>query len=253
MRLDLFLVEKGYYKSRELAKEALSKGKVSVDGKIVTKPSYSINNATVVCENVLEFVSRGGLKLKKAIEEFLLDFEDKTIVDIGSSTGGFTDCALQKGAKKVYAIDIGTDQLDEKMLNDDRVYSLEQTNFLDLPPFPEVIDYYVADVSFISIKRILFHLKELNAMNIVILIKPQFEVEGSKLNKNGVLKNRSDHLSVLEDVRDYINNLGYRIHKLTPSPIKGKSGNIEYLAYIKQKSNSNIDLYEVVKKAFEVE
>ncbi len=253
MRIDLYLVDNGYYKSRELAKLSISKGLVKVDGKVITKPSFDYISGEIEVELPLKFVSRGGYKLECAINTFYLDFKDKIVVDIGSSTGGFTDCALQNGAKLVYAIDVGTDQLDSSLLINKKVISLEQTNFLDIEGFDTNIDYYVSDVSFISIKKILKHLNELDAKDIIILIKPQFEVDPSLLNKNGVLKDRSKHFDCLKDINSYINSIGYKIHKITPSPIKGKSGNIEYLAYVKRDSNSSIDLYEVVKKAFGVD
>lgn len=253
MRLDLYLVDNGYFKSRELAKLAIEKELVKIDGKVITKPSFDYKSGVIEVSDPLKFVSRGGYKLEAAINNFYLDFKDKTIVDIGSSTGGFTDCSLQNGAKKVYAIDVGTSQLDNRLLANDKVISMEETNFLDIEGFDEVIDYYVTDVSFISVKKILFHLKELCATNIIILIKPQFEVDNKFLNKNGVLKDRSKHYDVLKDMNDYINSIGYKIHKIIPSPIKGKSGNIEYLAYVKKESNSNIDLYNTVKKAFGVD
>ena len=250
MRLDTYLVDNGYYKSRETAKLAISKGLVKVDGKVITKPSYDYNSGVIEVDEPLKFVSRGGYKLESAINNFYLDFKDKVIVDIGSSTGGFTDCSLQNGAKYVYAIDVGTDQLDSKLLNDDRVCSLEETNFLDIEGFDTHIDYYVTDVSFISVKIILKHLDEMDAQDIIILIKPQFEVDNKLLNKNGVLKDMSKHYDVLKDMNSYINSINYKIHKIIPSPIKGKSGNIEYLAYVKRNSNSNIDLYNAIKKAF---
>lgn len=253
MRLDLYLVDNGYFKSRELAKLAIEKELVKIDGKVVTKPSFDYSSGLIEVSNPLKFVSRGGYKLEAAINSFYLDFKDKVIVDIGSSTGGFTDCSLQNGAKLVYAIDVGIDQLDSRLLSNDKVISMEETNFLDIEGFDTKIDFYVTDVSFISVKKILFHLKELCATNIIILIKPQFEVENKYLNKNGVLKDRSKHYEILKDMNDYINSIGYKIHKIIPSPIKGKSGNIEYLAYIKEESNSTIDLYNTVKKAFGVD
>ena len=253
MRLDLYLVDNGYFKSRELAKLAIEKKLVKIDGKVVTKPSFDYSSGLIEVSNPLKFVSRGGYKLEAAINNFYLDFKDKVIVDIGSSTGGFTDCSLQNGAKLVYAIDVGIDQLDSRLLSNDKVISMEETNFLDIEGFDTKIDFYVTDVSFISVKKILFHLKELCATNIIILIKPQFEVENKYLNKNGVLKDRSKHYEILKDMNDYINSIGYKIHKIIPSPIKGKSGNIEYLAYIKEESNSTIDLYNTVKKAFGVD
>lgn len=253
MRLDIYLVDNGYYKSRELAKLAISNNLVKIDGRVITKPSFDYKSGVIEVEEPLKYVSRGGYKLERAIDEFYLDFKDKVIVDIGSSTGGFTDCALQHGAKYVYAIDVGVEQLDPRLLNNDRVCSLEETNFLDIEGFDINIDYYVTDVSFISVKKILSHLNELDAQDIVILIKPQFEVDPKYLNKNGVLKDMSKHYDILKDMNNYINSICYKIHKITPSPIKGKSGNIEYLAYIKRKSNSNIDLYNTVKKAFGVD
>ena len=253
MRLDLYLVDNGYYKSRETSKLAIEKGLVKIDGKVVTKPSFNYEVGEIVVEEVLKFVSRGGYKLEAAINTFYLDFKDKVIVDIGSSTGGFTDCALQNGAKYVYAIDVGTLQLDPRLLQNEKVCSMEETNFLDIEGFDTKIDFYVTDVSFISVKKILYHLNELDAKDIIILIKPQFEVDNKYLNKNGVLKDRSKHYEILKDMNNYINSLNYKIHKITPTPIKGKSGNIEYLAYIKRNSNSTIDLYGVIKKAFGVD
>lgn len=250
MRIDLYLVDNGYFKSREVAKLAIEEGLVKVDGKAITKPSFDYISGLIEVSEPLKFVSRGGHKLECAINSFYLDFKDKTIVDIGSSTGGFTDCALQYGAKKVYSIDVGIDQIDPRLLNNIKVISMEETNFLDIEGFDEKVDYYVSDVSFISIKKILYHLNELDATDIVILIKPQFESKPSWLNKNGVLKDRSKHFEILKDINEYVNSINYKIHKIVPSPIKGKSGNIEYLAYVKRNSNSNIDLYLTVKKAF---
>ena len=156
MRLDLFLVEKNYYPSRSKARAAIEEKAVLVDGK-EAKASLDVSddNKIEIIKNTNPYVSRGGLKLEKAIKEFRLDFSDKVIVDIGASTGGFTDCALQFNASKVYSIDVGTNQLAEKLLEDPRVISLEQTNIKDIPYFPEVIDYFVMDVSFVSIKHLL--------------------------------------------------------------------------------------------------
>lgn len=253
MRLDLYLVNNGYFKSRELAKIAIENSLVLIDGNVVTKPSFDYVKGEIKVTDPYKYVSRGGYKLEGAINNFYLDFKDKVIVDIGSSTGGFTDCSLQNGARLVYAIDVGTNQLDSRLKNDKRIISMEETNFLDVDSFDEKIDFYVTDVSFISIKKILKHLDELDADNIIILIKPQFEADPSWLNKNGILKDRSRHYEILKDVNDYINSIGYKIHKIIPSPIKGKTGNIEYLAYVKRTSNSTIDLYSVLKKAFGVD
>ena len=256
MRLDKEIVNRGLVPTRAKAQELLKNEKIKLNGKIETKASTIVNdkdNIEILPNDTLKYVSRGGLKLDKAITEFNIDLTNKVIMDIGSSTGGFTDCSLQYGDKYVYAIDVGIDQLDPRLLTNDKICSMEETNFLDIEGFDTHIDFYVTDVSFISVKKILFHLNELDAKDIIILIKPQFEVDNKYLNKNGVLKDRSKHYEILKDMNEYINSINYKIHKIIPSPIKGKSGNIEYLAYIKRNSNSNIDLYSTVKKAFGVD
>lgn len=249
MRLDLFLVENGIVKTRTRAKDLILEGKVLVNGKVCNKVSLDITNQEVILESDFKYVSRGGYKLEEAINSFKLDFNDKVVVDIGSSTGGFTDCALQNGAKHVYSIDVGTDQLDEKIKANPLVTSMEETNFLDVSHFDLEIDYYIMDVSFVSITKILPHIKKLGGNKIVTLIKPQFEV-GYLGTKTGIIKDKKKHLEILESLISYIKDLGLNVTNLTYSPIKGKSGNIEYLCYIGEKMNS-FDLKKIVSEAHE--
>ncbi len=254
MRLDSYLVDNGYYSSRTKAKEAIEAGLVLVNDRPIKKGSFDIevDSKIEIIGSVHPYVSRGGLKLEGAIRSFHLDFKDKVIVDIGASTGGFTDCSLQFGAKKVYAIDVGTNQLADKLLNDHRVISLEQTNILDVPFFPEKIDYFVMDVSFVSITHLLpaisnFILED-NAL--VCLIKPQFEVGRVHL-KNGIVRDRTTHIRVLENVTQSLREYGLCIEKLISSPILGGSGNKEFLALIKRGTSSKVNIIEVCSQGVE--
>ncbi len=250
MRLDLYLVENGFYESRSKAKDAIEASCVSVDGKIITKSSFDVTNQSVeIIKNNNPYVSRGGLKLEAAIKEFRLDFKDKVIVDIGASTGGFTDCALTFDASKVYAVDVGTNQLAEKLLNDERVISLEQTNIVDIPYFPEKIDYFVMDVSFVSIEYLLKDIEKFIDHNnaLICLIKPQFEV-GKVYMKNGIVKDRTVHIKVLENVNNALSQYNLGIDKLIPSPILGGSGNKEFLALIKRNVKTRVNFIEVCSK-----
>lgn len=254
MRLDSFLVENGYYASRTKAKEAIEAGLVLVNGKKASKASTDIpeDSRIEIAGMIHPYVSRGGLKLEGAVQSFRLDLKDKVIVDIGASTGGFTDCCLQFGAKRVYAVDVGTNQLSEKLLADDRVISLEQTNIMDIPYFPEKIDYFVMDVSFVSITHLLpaisGFITEENAL--VCLIKPQFEV-GKVYLKNGIVRDRTTHIRVLETVDKHLKEYGLCIEKLIPSPILGGSGNKEFLALIKRGTATKINLIEVCSQGVE--
>lgn len=252
MRLDIYLCQNNFFKSRSRAVEAIKNSNVLVNNNICLKPSFEVGESDEIkiVGDVLEFVSRGGLKLEAAINNFKLDFKDKIIVDIGSSTGGFTDCSLKYGAKLVYAIDVGKSQLDPKLLCDKRVISLEQTNILDIDYFDNNIDYFVMDVSFVSITHIIPHLvKFLNDKNALIcLIKPQFEV-GKIYLKNGIIRDSNIHLKVVNNIVTFLNSYNLSIKKLIPSPILGGSGNKEFLAYISLGLNSNINVREVVKNA----
>ena len=251
MRLDLYLVEKGYFKSRSKAKTAIDGNVVMINGNIVNKSSFEVDNSDniEIVADINPYVSRGGLKLEAAIKEFYLDFCNKVIVDIGASTGGFTDCSLKHGAKKVYAIDVGTNQLAEELLNNSKVISLEQTNILDVEFFPEKIDYFVMDVSFVSIEHLLPGINKFitDDNSLVCLIKPQFEV-GKQYMKNGIVKDRTVHIRVIENVLKELEKYNLGIAKLIPSPILGGSGNKEFLALIKRNIKNNINIVEVCSK-----
>ena len=250
MRLDVFLVEKNHFSSRQKAQNAIKEGAVCVNGKIVLKPNFECAefDSIEILKETNPYVSRGGYKLEAAIKHFYLDFKDKVVLDIGSSTGGFTDCALKHGAKLVYALDVGTNQLDESLRNRSDVISMEQTNILDVESFPTKIDFIVMDVSFVSITKILpaidKFLDENNAF--VCLVKPQFEV-GKIYLKNGIVKDRTMHIKVLEDVKSVIESYGMGIEKMIASPILGGSGNKEFLIYVKRNVKSKVNIIEVCK------
>lgn len=248
MRLDLYLVEKNIVKTRTRAKDLILDGRVLVNGKIINKASFDVEDDIVSLANDFKYVSRGGYKLEEAINKFNIDLSNMVIADIGSSTGGFTDCSLKNGARKVYSIDVGTNQLDESLKNDKRVISMEETNFLEVNGFDEAIDYYVMDVSFVSIKKILPHIKKLGGLKIITLIKPQFEV-GYKGTKTGIIKDKKTHIEIINDILSFIKDeLNLNVTGLTYSPIKGKSGNIEYLCYIGDKQKS-FDVKRIVEEA----
>ncbi len=237
-RLDVFLVNNGYYQSREKAHQAIKKSLIEVDGKVVSKPAFSVceDNQIKVLEVMLKYVSWGGMKLERAINYFNLDFKDKVVLDIGASTGGFTDCALQHGAKCVYAVDVGSNQLDLKLRTDFRVHSYENTNICDFN-IDVKFDYLVMDVSFVSITKIIPYLLKYidNETKFVCLFKPQFEVGKIKM-KNGVIKDPKIHKEVVKMLVNYVCELGLYVNDLTFSTQKGKSGNIEYLALISRKN-----------------
>ena len=245
-RLDVLLAERGIFESREKAKIAIMEGLVYVNNQKEDKPGTVIKEDSLIeyRGNELKYVSRGGYKLEKAIDIFNLDIDKKICMDIGSSTGGFTDCMLQNGAKKVFAIDCGTNQLAYKLRLDERVVSLEKTNARYLTKNMinnEDIDFTSIDVSFISLDKILPNLYELINKNsyVVCLIKPQFEA-GREFVNGGVIKDKKIHLLVIKNVINLAKDIGYSILNLTYSPIKGPKGNIEYLLYLK-KDNENID------------
>ncbi len=250
MRLDKYLVENKYFDTRNKALNAIKNGAIKVDGKVIYKAALEIENQTIeiVEDLVLKYVSRGGLKLEAAITTFQLDFKDKVVLDIGSSTGGFTDCALQYGAKLVYAVDVGTNQLDLTLRNNSKVEVYENTNILSLVEFKEPIDIVLMDCSFISVNNILpaldYYLNENNYL--ILLIKPQFEVGKIKL-KNGILKDSKKHLEVLENVEKYLNSRGMNIISIIKSPIKGGDGNQEYLAKVKKMEIKKYNFLSIIK------
>ncbi len=249
MRLDLFLVENKYFESRNKAKSEIEAGNVKVNDKVILKSSFDVddNDKIELTENICPYVSRGGYKLIKAIKEFNLDFKDKVVLDIGASTGGFTDCSLQNGAKMVYSLDVGSSQLHESLKNNPKVVVMENTNILDYNPDIS-FDILVMDVSFVSIEYLLPKLDELitDTNYLVSLIKPQFEV-GKIHFKNGIIKDKNIYLKVLENLNEELSKYNLGIDKLTISPIKGGDGNREFLAIIKRNIKSKINYLAFVR------
>ena len=238
-RLDVLLVKQGLAESREKAKAIIMSGIVYVDGDKEDKAGSSFpENAVIeVRGNTLKYVSRGGLKLEKAMTHFDVTLEGKVCMDVGSSTGGFTDCMLQNGAVKVYAVDVGHGQLAWKLRNDERVVCMEKTNirYVTSNDIKDEIEFSSIDVSFISLTKVLGPVKNLLTKEgeIVCLIKPQFEAGREKVGKKGVVREKSVHLEVIQAVISHAKSIGFAILHLEYSPIKGPEGNIEYLLHLK--------------------
>jgi 23S rRNA (cytidine1920-2'-O)/16S rRNA (cytidine1409-2'-O)-methyltransferase len=239
-RLDCLLFERGLAESREKAKIALMTGNVYVNGQKQDKPGTMLSDDVKieVREKALPYVSRGGLKLGKALQVFPIDLRGKTAMDIGASTGGFTDCMLQNGAQKVYAIDVGYGQLAWKLRTDPRVINLERTNarYLTEKQIPEQVDFFSVDVAFISLKLILPVARRFLAENgqAVCLIKPQFEAGRRQVGKNGVVRDKAVHAEVIHDIADFAFANGFSVLGLDFSPVKGPKGNIEYLMFLQR-------------------
>ncbi|MBO4702739.1 MAG: TlyA family RNA methyltransferase [Lachnospiraceae bacterium] len=246
-RLDILLVNKGLASSREKAKALIMSGIVYVDNQKEDKAGslFDENAVLEIRGETLKYVSRGGLKLDKAVRVFNLNFDGFTCLDIGASTGGFTDVMLQNGASKVYSVDVGHGQLDWKLRNDERVVCMEKCNFRYVTDkeIPEKIDFASTDVSFISLTKILipaYNLLKKDAL-MVCLIKPQFETTKEKVGKKGVVRDPEVHKEVIEKVIDFCLKIGFTIEGLDYSPIKGPEGNIEYLLLIKKIDDNIID------------
>ncbi len=239
-RLDVLLVKLGLAESREKAKAIIMSGNVFVANQREDKAGSTFEDTVeiLVKGNAMKYVSRGGYKLEKAIAEFNVDVNDKICMDVGSSTGGFTDCMLQNGAKKVYAVDVGTNQLVWKLRQDERVVSMEKTNirYLTRSQINDDIEFASIDVAFISLTKVLEPVRELLCENgtVICLIKPQFEAGREKVGKKGVVREQSIHREVIFMVTAFAKNLGFTIRNLDFSPIKGPEGNIEYLMEIKK-------------------
>lgn len=237
-RLDVAVFEQGYAPSREKAKAIIMAGIVYVNNQKVDKAGFELKEGDVleVRGKTLQYVSRGGLKLEKAMQEFPITLEGKICMDVGASTGGFTDCMLQNGAVKVYSVDVGYGQLAWKLRTDERVVNLERTNFryATREQIPDEVDFASVDVSFISLKHILLNLNTLLAVDgqAVCLIKPQFEAGKEKVGKKGVVRDLNVHLEVVENVIKLALENGFSVMGLQFSPIKGPEGNIEYLIYL---------------------
>ena len=237
-RLDVLLVERGLQETRQKAQATIMSGLVYVDGRKVDKAGTAVpDDARLeVRGSALRYVSRGGLKLEKAISAFRLSLDGAICADIGASTGGFTDCMLQNGAAKVYAVDVGYGQLDWKLRNDARVVCMERTNarYLDREQIPDELDFASVDVSFISLRLILPALHGLLKAggHVACLIKPQFEAGREKVGKKGVVRDPAVHLEVLEQFLQNAKESGFTVLDITYSPIRGPEGNIEYLGYL---------------------
>ncbi len=244
MRADLYLVEKGIADSRQKAKNMIDEGIVYADGIKVTKASRDLCDAVVEIKGeIMPYVSRGGLKLKGAIDAFSLDVTGMTCLDVGASTGGFTDCLLQHGAVKVYAVDCGHSQLDKKLVTDDRVISIEGCNARELSTdiIPEKVDICVMDVSFIS--QTLIHPVLADVLNIgaefITLIKPQFEAGRSNIGKNGIVKSEKARIDAVDKVIESAVACGFEFIEKIVSPITGGDGNVEYIGRFRYEGNSN--------------
>lgn len=239
-RLDILVTERGLAESREKAKTLIMAGQVYVDGQKADKPgdTFSEDAAVEVRGKGLPYVSRGGLKLEKAMREFGLQLQGRTCMDIGASTGGFTDCMLQNGAQRVYSVDVGYGQLAWSLRTDPRVVNLERTNarYLTREQVLEEIGFFSVDVSFISLTLILPAVRPLLAEHgqAVCLIKPQFEAGREKVGKKGVVRDKAVHEEVIEKIRSFALENGFSVLGLTFSPVKGPEGNIEYLIYLER-------------------
>lgn len=258
-RLDVLMVKRGLVDSREKAKAYIMSGDVYVNGNKEDKAGsmFKEDAEIILRAPKLKYVSRGGLKLEKAVETFDLKLDGLVCMDVGSSTGGFTDCMLQNGAAKVYAVDVGTNQLAWKLRQDERVVSMEQTNIRHVTPedIEEPVMFVSVDVAFISLTKVLPPVYELMADNaeIVCLIKPQFEAGRDKVGKKGVVREKSVHEDVVKMILGFVVVNGFCPLGLTYSPIKGPEGNIEYLLYMKKVSKDNIpDNEEYIKIAEDI-
>lgn len=253
-RIDILLKEKGLVKSRELAKVSISKKLVKYNDNIVKKASLKIpvDSNIELINPPLKYVSRAGYKLEKAIDYFNIDLKDKIAMDMGASTGGFTDCMLNNHIKKVYAVDVGYNQMDSDIIKNSKVINMEKTNirYLDTDKIKEKLDFISIDLSFISLTKILAVAKEILKKDgeILALIKPQFEAGKEFVGKNGIIKDKKIHLKSIIKIKDYLKTLDLYLTDIYYSPIKGGDGNIEFLAYITYKSPA----FDIDKKIKEI-
>lgn len=259
-RLDVLLTQQGMAESRQKAQAIIMSGVVFVNGQRADKPGMAIaNDASIeVRGHVMPYVSRGGWKLEKAMKTFPITLEGKVCADIGASTGGFTDCMLQNGAKKVYAVDVGYGQLDWRLRNDPRVVCMERTNarYLTREQIPDELEFASIDVSFISLSLIFPALYQLLSKHgeIACLIKPQFEAGREKVGKKGVIRDKAVHLEVLEHFLEHARANNFTVLGITYSPIRGPEGNIEYLGYLKKDAgeDAEVNLADIVEQSHSV-
>lgn len=264
-RLDKYLTDLGYFETKSKAAAAILAGHVKINDEYITKAGFQINpnKEYEIVVKSMPFVSRGGFKLKKALDTFPVKIEGRICLDAGASTGGFTDCLLQNGAKFVYAADVGYGQLDWKIRSDERVKTIERTNLKNCA-FEEIYsenepiaDLLVSDLSFISLTKVLPNLKNLLSPDfheMILLIKPQFEAGKEKVEKGGVVRDKKVHQEVIENVINCAKELNYSINDLTFSSIKGPSGNIEYLIWLSShnENKTTLDIKNIVETAFEI-
>ena len=254
-RLDVILVNRGLATSREKAKTIIMSGDVFVNGQREDKPGTAFDETKItsleVKGNELPYVSRGGLKLEKAVKNFGFSLQDAVCMDIGASTGGFTDCMLQNGAKKVYSVDVGHGQLDWKLRSDERVVCMEKTNFRYMvrDDIQDDLDFASCDVSFISLTKILIPARKLlkDGAQMVCLIKPQFEAGRENVGKKGVVRDPKVHEDVVHRIVDYVDIIGFDVLHLDFSPIKGPEGNIEYLIHIRKNPDRNEEVQDITE------
>lgn len=251
-RLDIVLVEKGIFQSREKARAGIMAGEVYVNGMKVTKSGQIVKKEDQIefRGNEMPYVSRGGYKLEKAIKNFQINLKDKICMDIGASTGGFTDCMLQNGAKKVYSVDVGYGQFAWKLRIDPRVVCMERTNIRYVTPenIDELCDMASIDVSFISLTKVLPAVKALLSEQgeVLALIKPQFEAGREKVGKKGVVRDKNTHKEVITNIVNFSIKEGFSINDIEYSPIKGPEGNIEYLLYMKKGNGIGVNFDETI-------
>ena len=257
-RLDVILVNEGYAPSREKAKAIIMSGNVYVNGQKEDKAGTSFDTTKIQLEvrgSSLKYVSRGGLKLEKAMEQWEFALDGCVCMDIGASTGGFTDCMLQNGATKVYSVDVGHGQLAWKLRNDERVVCMEQTNFRYTVPedIEDKLAFASVDVSFISLTKILIPARNLLKVGgqMVCLIKPQFEAGREKVGKNGVVREPEIHREVIHKIIDFADSIGFAVLNLDYSPIKGPEGNIEYLVHLQKQEEPSDEIFNLTEREAE--
>ncbi len=254
-RLDVLLVERGLAPSREKGQRLIMAGEVRVNGTLSDKPGRRVpTNAEITVEQGLPYVSRGGLKLEAALDHFALDVTGWTVADVGASTGGFTDCMLQRGARRVYAIDVGYGQLAWSLRQDARVAVIERTNARYLEALPEPVDLITIDASFISLKLLLpTAVKWLRPAGgqAVLLIKPQFEAGRRQVGKGGVVRDPAVHQQVLEDLLTWAQEQGWGVWGLVPSPVRGPAGNVEFLTHLKWRTPCELDIEAMIERALQ--
>lgn len=255
-RLDLYLTENNIFETREKARAVIMAGQVYINNQRADKAGQIVKDGDLVefRGETLKYVSRGGLKLEKAICNWGIDLKNKVCMDIGASTGGFTDCMLLNGAVKVYAVDVGYGQLAWKLRVDERVVNLERTNIRYLKDVDDEIDFFSVDVSFISLKLVLPVIYSFlkNDGEGVCLIKPQFEAGRDKVGKKGVVRDKDVHIEVITKISDFVQKNGFSILGIDFSPIKGPEGNIEYLLYIKKQDSDFKEFDEEIKRVVEL-